>query len=116
MTEIPKDYVIQLVRKSLRASLIITLVIIITLLTGWLGLTHPEKASVLHHWMEKTGILWRIWRFGLYLVLAWGGWKIGQRTTHQPEYRAALIRMMVVSLLFILLGEYALSDSIEGIS
>lgn len=116
MTEIPKSYVIQLVRKSLRASLIITLVIIITLVTGWLGLTHPEKASALHHWMEKTGILWRVWRFGLYLVLAWGSWKIWQRTIHQPAYRATLIRMMVVSLLFIALGEYALSGTIEGIS
>ncbi|QTL40334.1 hypothetical protein HGO23_02665 [Xenorhabdus budapestensis] len=113
MTEIPKAYFIQLVRKSIRASLIITLVIIITLVTGWLGLTHSEKASALHHWMEKTGPLWRVWRYGLYLGLAWGSWKIWQKTTHQPEYRATLIRMMVVSLLFIVLGEYALSGSVE---
>ncbi|WP_338803390.1 hypothetical protein WDV76_14620 [Xenorhabdus griffiniae] len=113
MAEIPKSCFIQSVRKSLRASLIITLVIIITLVTGWLGLTHPEKASALHHWMGKTAPLWQVWRYGLYLGLAWGSRKIWQRTIHQPEYRAILIRVMVVSLLFILLGEYALSGSIE---
>ncbi|CAM4015266.1 hypothetical protein XETH111194_16775 [Xenorhabdus thuongxuanensis] len=113
MAEIPKFCFIQSVRKSLKASLIIILVIIITLVTGWLGLTHPEKASALHHWMEKTGILWRVWRFGLYLGLAWGSRKIWQKTVQQPAYRATLIRVMVVSLLFILLCEYALSGSIE---
>ncbi|MDC9589543.1 hypothetical protein PSI23_09520 [Xenorhabdus sp. XENO-10] len=103
----------KLVRKSIRVSLIITLVIIITSVTGWLGLTHPEKAAALHHWMEKTGEAWLIWRWCLYAVLAWGSWKIWQRTTYQKTHRAALIRMMVVSLLFILLGEYALSGAIE---
>ncbi|KLU15217.1 MULTISPECIES: hypothetical protein [Xenorhabdus] len=116
MAKIPKSCVIQLARKSIRASLIITLVISITLVTGWLGLTYPEKASALHHWMGKTGSLWQVWRCGLYLVLAWGSWKIWQRTIHQLEYRTTLIRVMVVSLLFILLCEYALSGTLEGIS
>ncbi|MDC9595097.1 hypothetical protein [Xenorhabdus sp. IM139775] len=38
-----------------------------------------------------------------------GGWKIWQAAKRRPECRAALLRMMAVSLLFILLGEYALS-------
>ncbi|MGJ0624671.1 hypothetical protein [Xenorhabdus bovienii] len=105
----------KLVRKSLRVSLIITLVIIITFVTGGLGLAYPEKAAALHHWMEKTGEAWLIWRGCLYTALGWGSWKIWQRTTYQKAHRAALIRMMVASLLFILLGEYALSGAIEVI-
>ncbi|MDC9615247.1 hypothetical protein PSI19_15500 [Xenorhabdus khoisanae] len=113
MAETVKSHSILKLKKGFRVFLTISVVMIVTLLMGWAGMEHPEKASALHHWMEKTGILWRVWRFGLYLGLAWGSWKIWQRTIHQPEYRAILIRMRVISLLFIVLGEYVLSGSIE---
>ncbi|MEX0447630.1 hypothetical protein [Xenorhabdus sp. SGI246] len=102
-------------RKGVALSLVIALVIIITVATGWVGLHQAEKLTEFHHWVTQTGGVWLVWRLGLYAILGWGGQKIWHRTKHLPEYRATLIRMMVASLLFILLGEYALSGHIEGI-
>ncbi|PHM24513.1 hypothetical protein [Xenorhabdus budapestensis] len=102
-------------RKGVALSLVITLVIIITVAAGWAGLHQAEKLHRIHHWVTETGGFWFVWRLGLYAVLGWGGQKTWQRVKHLPEYRATLIRMMVASLLFILLGEYALSGHIEGI-
>ncbi|MDC9589470.1 hypothetical protein PSI23_09140 [Xenorhabdus sp. XENO-10] len=101
-------------RKGVVLLLIIALVMVISLAIGWTGLYQAEKLTEMHHWVTETGGFWLVWRLCLYAVLGWGSWKIGQRTTHQPTHRAALIRVMVVSLLFILLGEYALSGNIEG--
>ncbi|WP_047686278.1 hypothetical protein [Xenorhabdus siamensis] len=102
-------------RKGVVLSLLIVLVMGITLATSWVGLHQAEKLDRIHHWVTETGGVWFVWRLGLYVLLGWGGQKIWQRTKHQPEYRATLIRMMAVSLLFILLGEYAPSGHIEGI-
>ncbi|PHM22842.1 hypothetical protein [Xenorhabdus ehlersii] len=105
---------ISVFRKGVALSLIIALVMIITVATGWVGLHQAEKLTEMHHWVTETGGFWLVWRLGLYAVLGWGSWKIGQKTTHQPAHRAVLIRMRVSSLLFILLGEYALSGNIGG--
>ncbi|WP_338883071.1 hypothetical protein [Xenorhabdus sp. TH1] len=91
------------------------LVMVITVATSWIGGHQAEKLHHIHHWVTETGGVWLVWRLGLYAVLSWGGQKIWQRVKHLPEYRAMLIRMMVASLLFILLGEYALSGTIEEI-
>ncbi|CDG17203.1 hypothetical protein [Xenorhabdus doucetiae] len=109
MAEITKAQMIRLVKKGFRTALIITAVTIITLVMGGSGLNHAEKFTDLYHWIAKTKPFWLVWRLGLYLMLGWGGWKIWQVTKTKPEYRAALLRMMMVSLLFILLCEYALS-------
>ncbi|MBD2826940.1 hypothetical protein, partial [Xenorhabdus szentirmaii] len=79
-----------------------------TLAIGWAGMNDPETLSALNRWMERHQSLWLLWRLSLYGWLLWGGWKIGQRVKHQAEYRTTLRRMMAVSGLFILLGEYAL--------
>ncbi|MBE8597376.1 hypothetical protein [Xenorhabdus sp. BG5] len=100
-------------RKGVVLLLIIALVMVISLAIGWAGLHQAEKLTEIYHWVAETGEFWLVWRLCLYAVLCWGSWKIGQKATHQPAHRAALIRMMVVSLLFILLGEYTLSGSIE---
>ncbi|CDH04837.1 putative exported protein [Xenorhabdus bovienii str. oregonense] len=100
---------------ALSLALVIALVMVITLATGWVGLHQAEKLTEFHHWVTQTGRFWLVWRLCLYAVLGWGGQKIWQRTKQQPEYRAVLIRMMVASLLFILLGEYVLSGHVEGI-
>ncbi|OTA19821.1 exported protein [Xenorhabdus beddingii] len=97
--------------RLLKTVMVIMVMVVITCLAGWAGLSHPEKASALHHWMEKTGPVWRVWRLCLYLALGWCSGKIWQRVKYQPEYRPYLIRMMLASLLFMLLCEYALSDS-----
>ncbi|PHM45555.1 hypothetical protein [Xenorhabdus miraniensis] len=104
-----------ILRKGAVLSLLIVLMVGITLATGWVGLHQAEKLNLIHHWVTETGGFWLVWRLCLYTVLGWGGKKIWQKTTHQPEYRAVLIRIMVVSLLFILLGEYALSGNIEDV-
>ncbi|MEQ1966511.1 hypothetical protein ABLA30_05545 [Xenorhabdus nematophila] len=104
------------VKKGIMRSLLIALaMVIITIATGWVGLHQAENITGMYHWVTETGEAWLIWRVCLYAVLGWGSWKIWQRTIHQPAHRAALIRMMVASLLFILLGEYALSGAIEVI-
>ncbi|MDC9597947.1 hypothetical protein [Xenorhabdus anantnagensis] len=102
-------------RKGAVLSMLIVLVMGITLATGWVGLHQAEKLNRIHHWVTETGGVWFVWRSGLYAGLGWGGQKTWQRVKHLPEYRAMLIRMMVASLLFILLGEYALSGTIEEI-
>ncbi|MBD2814920.1 hypothetical protein ID850_09115 [Xenorhabdus sp. Flor] len=106
---------IRLVKKGFRAVLIITVVTIITLVMGRSGFNHAEKLTDLYHWIAKTKPFWLVWRLGLYLMLGWGGWKIWQATKSKP-YRAALLRMMAVSLLFILLCEYTLSASQGSVS
>ncbi|WP_340622327.1 hypothetical protein [Xenorhabdus siamensis] len=100
-------------RKGAVLSLLTVLVMGITFATGWVGLHQAENLSRLHHWMTATEGVWFVWRLSLYMILGWIGKKIWQKTTHQPVYRAALMRMMVASLLFILLGEYVLSGTIE---
>ncbi|CDG22226.1 putative exported protein [Xenorhabdus poinarii G6] len=116
MAETTKAQGIRLVKKGIRTALMITVVTIITLVIGGLGLHHAEKLTGLYHWIAKTKPFWLVWRLSLYLVLVWGGWKIWLITKDKQEYRAVLLRMMVVSLLFILLGEYALSASQGSVS
>ncbi|AOM42879.1 hypothetical protein A9255_12450 [Xenorhabdus hominickii] len=102
-------------RKGAVLLLAIAVVMVITVAAGWVGLHQAEKLHRIHDWVTETGGVWLVWRLGLYAVLSWGGQKTWQRLKHLPEYRAMLIRMMVASLLFILLGEYALSGTIEEI-
>ncbi|CAM4032455.1 hypothetical protein [Xenorhabdus thuongxuanensis] len=113
MVETVKSHSILKVKKGFRVLLVLIAVMVVTLLMGWAGMEYPEKMSALNQWIMKTKAVWLVWRGCLYVTLGWGGWKIWQRTIQQPEYRVTLIRVMVVSLLFILLGEYALSGSIE---
>ncbi|MBC8954855.1 hypothetical protein [Xenorhabdus sp. PB62.4] len=105
---------ISVFRKGVALSLIIALVMIITVATGWVGLHQAENIIRMHHWVTETGRFWFVWRLGLYAVLGWSCRKIGQRVKHQTEHRVTLIRMRVSSLLFILLCEYALSGNIGG--
>ncbi|MDC9606685.1 hypothetical protein [Xenorhabdus griffiniae] len=113
MAETVKLHSILKVKTGFRVLLVIIAVMVVTLLMGWAGMEYPEKMSALNQWIMKTKAVWLVWRGCLYVTLGWGGWKIWQRTTYQKTHRAALIRMIVVSLLFILLGEYALSGAIE---
>ncbi|WP_340609781.1 hypothetical protein [Xenorhabdus bharatensis] len=101
-------------RKGAVLLLAIAVMMVITVAAGWVGLHQAEKLHRIHDWVTETGGVWLIWRLGLYAVLGWGGQKTWQRVKHLPAYRAALMRMMVVSLLFILLGEYALSGNTGG--
>ncbi|WP_340617122.1 hypothetical protein [Xenorhabdus entomophaga] len=102
---------ISVLRKGVALSLIIALVMVITLATGRPGLQQAENLTQLHRWITDTGEFWLIWRLCLYAVLGWGSRKIWRRTQNQKTHRATLIRMLVVSLMFILLCEYALSGN-----
>ncbi|WP_245737362.1 hypothetical protein [Xenorhabdus japonica] len=103
-----------IVRKGVGLLLVIALVMTVTLATGWAGMRYPENLSAFNRWMESHQSLWLLWRLSLYGWLLWGCRKIWQRVKHQTEHHATLIRMIVVSLLFILLCEYALSGHVEG--
>ncbi|MDE9536718.1 hypothetical protein [Xenorhabdus bovienii] len=103
-------------KRGIGLSLIIVLAMAVTLATGWAGMNYPDTLSALNRGMARHQSLWLLWRLSLYGGLLWGGWKIWQRVKHQAEYRTTLRRMMVVSLLFILLGEYALSASQGSVS
>ncbi|WFQ79970.1 hypothetical protein PXH59_01900 [Xenorhabdus sp. SF857] len=100
-------------RKGVVRLLIIALVMVISLAIGWAGLHQAEKFTEMYHWVIETKGFWLVWRLCLYATLGWGGWKIWQVVKCRPEYRAPLMRIMVASLLLILLGEYALSGTIE---
>ncbi|PHM30916.1 hypothetical protein [Xenorhabdus szentirmaii] len=103
-------------KRGIGLSLIIALVMVVTLTVGWAGMNYPETLSALNRGLARYQSLWLLWRLSLYGWLLWGGWKIGQSVKHQAEYRTTLRRMMGVSLLFILLGEYALSASQGSVS
>ncbi|WP_319931194.1 hypothetical protein [Xenorhabdus santafensis] len=103
-------------KRGIGLSLIIALAMVVTLTAGWAGMNYPETLSALNRWMARYQSLWLLWRLSLYGWLLWGGWKIGQRVKHQAEYRTTLRRMMAVSGLFILLGEYALFVSQGSVS
>ncbi|MBC8949929.1 hypothetical protein ACNFJN_15545 [Xenorhabdus budapestensis] len=104
-----------IVRKGVGLLLVIALVMTVTLATSWAGMRYPENLSAFNRWMESYQSLWLLWRLSLYGWLLWGSRKIWQRVKHQAEHRIMLIRMRVTSLLFILLGECALSGAIEVI-
>ncbi|EOK8278573.1 hypothetical protein ABK622_RS17365 [Escherichia coli] len=59
-----------------------------------------------------TGItvfsLWLGWRLCLYSAIGWLGWRIWHAPGFRAEYRASFLRMATVSVLFILLCEYAI--------
>ncbi|MBD2816431.1 hypothetical protein ID850_17165 [Xenorhabdus sp. Flor] len=90
---------------------IIVLVMTVTLAIGWVGMRYPDTLSALRRGLANYQLLWLVWRLSLYMLLAWGSRKVWRRVRHQAATRAMLIRMMGSSLLFILLGEYALLTS-----
>ncbi|REF26076.1 hypothetical protein BDD26_0645 [Xenorhabdus cabanillasii] len=98
-------------RQGVRLLLIIAMVMTVTLAIGWTGIRYPDTLSAINRGMANYQSLWLLWRLSLYTLLIWGGRKIWQRVKHQAEYRATLRRVMMVSLLFVLLCEYALSVS-----
>lgn len=72
-----------------------------------LGMAHPGAVARLHRWMDGTRDLWLAWRLVIYALLAWGFRKVWRAPGCKPEYRAPLRRMATVSVVFILVCEYA---------
>lgn len=72
------------------------------------AINHPKQMSAIRDWMASTWLGWLVWRMVLYTVLVWGIWKIWHAPGFKSVWRTALLRMAAISLLFILLSEYAL--------
>lgn len=87
------------VKKRMKVFALYTLLLTgITVFSLWLadtGIRHAEGFAALREWMYET-------RYG------WLGWRIWHAPGFRAEYRASFLRMATVSVLFILLCEYAI--------
>lgn len=84
------------------------LFMVVSLMVADTAMKHPGEAAAFRRWMQSTRDGWLIWRLALYALVAWGLWKIRHAPGFREEYRRPLLRISVVSVLFIALCEYAM--------
>ncbi|WP_297201566.1 hypothetical protein [uncultured Pluralibacter sp.] len=100
------------VRKALtRAGIFLAcmaLFMVVSLIVADTAMKHPGEAAAFRRWMQSTRYGWLIWRLALYALVAWGLWKIRHAPGFREEFRRPLLRISVVSVLFIALCEYAM--------
>jgi len=104
-----------LLRKSgraLKAAAIFLLIFVaITFIGGWLasvGMQHPDEVASFRAWMSahRYGLL--AWRLVVYAFLVWMFLKIWNAPGLKAEYRRPLVRIVGVSILFVLVCEYSI--------
>jgi hypothetical protein len=78
------------------------------LLIAHFGLQNPDEAAAIKSWMTEHRYSWFILRLALYVGIGWGAWKIWHAPGFWAEYRRPLIRMLIVSAVFILICEWVL--------
>ena len=84
------------------------LFMVVSLMVADTAMKHPTEAAAFRSWMQSTRYGWLIWRLALYALVAWGLLKIRHAPGLQESYRRPLLRISVVSVLFIALCEYAM--------
>lgn len=84
------------------------LFMLVSLMVADTAMKHPDEAATFRGWMQSTRYGWLVWRLALYALTGWGLWKIRHAPGFREEYRRPLLRISVVSLLFIALCEYAM--------
>ncbi|WP_313685693.1 hypothetical protein [Pantoea sp.] len=80
----------------------------VSLMVADTAMKHPGEAAAFRRWMQSTRYGWLLWRLALYALVAWGLWKIRHAPGFREEFRLPLMRISVVSVLFIALCEYAM--------
>lgn len=60
------------------------------------------------NWFNAYRFGWFVWRMAIYTFLGWSAWRIYKAKNLGEKNRNSLTRMVLVSLVFILLCEYAL--------
>lgn len=86
--------------------------LVIALLIADLAMKYPSDAQAFQAWMYASRYGWLVWRVMLYLAIAWLVCKISRAPGFKPEYRTALLRISVISLLFIITCESTLLTGI----
>jgi hypothetical protein len=84
------------------------LFMVVSLMMADTAMKHPTEAAAFRSWMQSTRYGWLMWRLALYALVAWGLWKIRHAPGFREAYRRPLLRISVVSVLFIALCEYAM--------
>ncbi|CAH5975015.1 TPA: hypothetical protein R4Y95_003082 [Klebsiella variicola subsp. variicola] len=84
------------------------LFMVVSLMVADTAMKHPGEAAAFRRWMQSTRYGWLLWRLALYALVAWGLWKIRHAPGFREEFRRPLLRISVVSVLFIALCEYAM--------
>ena len=84
------------------------LFMVVSLMVADTAMKHPGEAAAFRRWMQSTRYGWLFWRLALYALVAWGLWKIRHAPGFREEFRRPLLRISVVSVLFIALCEYAM--------
>lgn len=84
------------------------LFMVVSLMVADTTMKHPGEAAAFRRWMQSTRYGWLLWRLALYALVAWGLWKIRHAPGFREEFRRPLLRISVVSVLFIALCEYAM--------
>jgi hypothetical protein len=81
---------------------------VVALTVAGTAMKHPVETAAFNEWIQASRFEWLTWRLALYAALGWGIWKIHRAPGFRDEYRQPLRRMTSVSVVFILLCEYAL--------
>ncbi|MDF7679940.1 hypothetical protein PT300_04650 [Enterobacteriaceae bacterium ESL0689] len=98
-------------RIFVRASLTLvgmSIFIFTALIIAGTAMEYSADTAALNAWIYATRFGWLIWRLILYIALGWGIWKIHKAPGFRDEYRQPLRRISIISLMFVLLCEYAL--------
>jgi len=110
-----------LLRKSGRVIKTVVLFLLvfigITFFGGWLasvGMQHPEEVASFKVWMGSHRYGWLAWRLMVYASLAWMFYKIWNAPGLKVEHRRPLVRIVVVSVLFVLVCEYSIFTTAGG--
>jgi nucleoside recognition membrane protein YjiH len=85
----------------------LTIFMMVALIVAGLALSNPAETTSLLNGFNAYRFVWLAWRLTIYVFLGWNVWRISQAPTLRKEYRKPLIRMLLVSLMFVLLCEYA---------
>lgn len=95
-------------KRALQLLAMLVVAMVMALGFAYWGVNHPGETATLRSWLHSTRYGWLFWRLALYVVLAWGFWKIWHARGVKPEHRQPLKRMAIACVVFALACEYSI--------
>ncbi len=102
------------IKKIVYTSGALLISMVLALFIADVAIRYPWGVSAFSEWMRAHRSGWLIWRLFIYILLGWGIWRIVHAPGFRVEYRQPLMRICCVSVVFILICEYALLKAQGG--